>query len=68
MRLIVAAALCFAACTGGLVAACASNQAVAGQVYGAELKACVDQAKSLAESKACRAKVDERWAVDGGVE
>lgn len=40
--------------------------------YGAALLKCVDDAKTLAESKACRARVDAEWNVtqtatkDGG--
>lgn len=34
--------------------------------YGASLLRCVDEARTLAESKACRAAVDARWGVDGG--
>lgn len=34
--------------------------------YGASLLRCVDEAHSLAESKACRAKVDAAWGIDGG--
>jgi hypothetical protein len=39
------------------------ERAVAEGAYGAALLACVDEAKTLAESKACRAKVDEQWHV-----
>lgn len=38
-------------------------QAAAEGAYGAELLACVERAKTLAESKACRAVVDKRWGV-----
>jgi len=31
--------------------------------YGAALLRCVDKATTLAESKACRAKVDEEWHI-----
>lgn len=31
--------------------------------YGAALLRCVDNASSLAESKACRAKVNEAWGI-----
>ena len=39
--------------------------------YGAALLRCVDEARSLAESKSCRARVDAEWGVvqtgrDGG--
>ena len=56
----------------GLVA-CASPSAsrAAEAAYGAALLQCVDQAKTLQESKACRAKVDAEWGIvqrqkDGG--
>lgn len=46
-------------------------QAAAEGAYGAALLKCVDDAKTLAESKACRARVDAEWGVvqagkDGG--
>lgn len=46
-------------------------QAAAEGAYGASLLKCVDDAKTLAESKACRARVDAEWGVvqtgkDGG--
>lgn len=46
-------------------------QVAAEASYGAALLACVEEAKTLAESKACRAKVDAAWGVtqtatDGG--
>lgn len=46
-------------------------QIAAEGAYGAELLRCVDAAKTLAESKACRAVVDAKWGVvqtarDGG--
>lgn len=49
-------------------AAGCSGPAAAGAeaAYGASLLRCVDEAKTLAESKACRAAVDARWGVDGG--
>ncbi len=48
-----------------------AQQAAAEGAYGAALLRCVDEAETLAESKACRARVDEAWgitqtAVDGG--
>jgi hypothetical protein len=48
-----------------------SAQAAAEGAYGAALLKCVDDAKTLAESKACRARVDAEWGVvqyakDGG--
>lgn len=58
-------------CTG-----CSSPQPTAAQVaaegaYGAALLKCVDDAKTLQESKACRARVDAEWGItqtakDGG--
>jgi len=46
-------------------------QVAAEGAYGAALLRCVDEAKTLAESKACRARVDAAWeitqtATDGG--
>lgn len=46
-------------------------QAAAEGAYGASLLKCVDDAKTLAESKSCRARVDAEWNVvqagkDGG--
>lgn len=48
-----------------------SSPAAAEAAYGAALLRCVDEAKTLAESKACRARVDAEWritqtATDGG--
>ncbi|MCW5834507.1 MAG: hypothetical protein KIS78_19050 [Labilithrix sp.] len=48
-----------------------AQQAAAEGAYGAALLRCVDEAETLAESKACRARVDEQWgitqtATDGG--
>jgi hypothetical protein len=31
--------------------------------YGAALMRCVDEAKTLAESKSCRARVDAEWGI-----
>lgn len=48
---------------------CSSQQTAATTVesaYTAELVRCVDKAKTLAESKACRAEVDKAFGVDGG--
>jgi hypothetical protein len=56
----------------GIVAKCAGcspaakptpAQVAAEASYGAALLACVEQATTLAESKACRAKVDAAWNV-----
>lgn len=44
----------------------APAKAAAETAYGASLLRCVDQAATLAESKACRARVDAAWGVDGG--
>lgn len=41
----------------------AAAQNTAEAAYGAELIKCVDDAKTLAESKACRANVDAKWNV-----
>lgn len=44
---------------------CASAE----DAYRAELLRCVDKARTLPESKACRASVDARWGIsDGGVD
>lgn len=40
-----------------------SAQVAAEASYGAALLKCVDESKTLAESKACRAKVDAAWGV-----
>lgn len=50
------------------VESCKGSQPTEAQVateaaYGAALLKCVDEAKTLAESKACRAKVDEAWGI-----
>ena len=48
------------------VAGCA---AAAESTYTGQQLECVDRAKTLAESKACRAEVDRQWhIVDGGVQ
>lgn len=54
--------------TGGALVACSwlARPASAEATYGAALLKCVDDAKTLAESKACRARVDAAWGVDGG--
>jgi hypothetical protein len=57
-----------------LVAACAGaataqqKSAAADASYAADMLKCVDDATTLAESKACRAKVRSTWHADGGVE
>ena len=43
-----------------------AEQAAAEGAYGAALVDCVERASTLAESKACRARVDAAWGVDGG--
>ncbi|MBX3202324.1 MAG: hypothetical protein KF894_29620 [Labilithrix sp.] len=48
-----------------------AQQAAAEAAYGAALLRCVDEAGTLAESKACRARVDAEWGItqtasDGG--
>ncbi len=55
------------------VAGCASatpqeKAAAADAAFAAEQLACVQQATTLAESKACRAKVRAAWHLDGGTE
>lgn len=62
----------FAACLAG----CATPPATAARVaaegaYGAALLDCVEKSSTLAESKACRARVDAAWGItqtgkDGG--
>lgn len=62
---------------GVLAAAClgphgpTKEQMAAEATYGSMLLSCVEEAKTLAESKACRARVDAAWGVtstsrDGG--
>jgi hypothetical protein len=58
----------YALCLYVALIACSSPPPTEAQVateaaYGAALLKCVDEAKTLAESKACRAKVDEAWNV-----
>lgn len=50
----------FAACSGQSVEA---KQAEADSAYAVALLACTDDAGTLAESKACRARVDAQWGV-----
>ncbi len=60
MKYLIGAVLC---------AACHSTpppdakQLAAEGAYTGELVACVEQAKTLAESKACRAEVNKRWGI-----
>lgn len=59
----------FRFCTLVLLVGCAKpvplsqQQAAAEGVYGAALLKCVDDAKTLAESKACRARVNSEWGI-----
>jgi hypothetical protein len=59
----------YALCLYVVLVACASSpapsaaQVAAEGAYGAALLKCVDDATTLAESKACRAKVNEAWGV-----
>lgn len=55
---------------GAILADCAEppkqptvQQAAAEGAYTADLVACVEQANTLAESKACRAETNRRWGV-----
>ena len=50
----------FGACGGQSVEA---KQAEADSAYAVALLACTDDAGTLAESKACRARVDTQWGV-----
>lgn len=58
--LIVGACLLLAACGAPSTE---TKQAEAEGAYGAALMACVDDAGTLAASKACRARVDLAWGV-----
>ncbi len=50
-----------------LLAACASAPSTAVEsAYTAELLRCVDKAKTIQESHACRQSVDAAFSVDGG--
>jgi hypothetical protein len=40
-----------------------AQQAAAEAAYGAALVLCVEQANTLAESKACRAEVNRKWGI-----
>jgi len=42
---------------------CSATHASADAAYTAQQLACVDSATTLAESKACRAKVDLKWGI-----
>ena len=47
-----------------LLVGCAAAKKDAAEVtYDGQLIACVDRAQTLAESKACRAAVDEKWGI-----
>lgn len=56
-----------------MLAACAAaatpqqKNDAADATYAADMARCVDEATTLAESKACRANVRATWHVDGGV-
>lgn len=68
MKRTVALILCLYALGFTVTEGCKSPPPSEAQVateaaYGAALLKCVDEAKTLAESKACRAKVDEAWNV-----
>lgn len=58
-----------ALCLWALLFACQKQsapteaQAATEAAYGAALLKCVDEANTLAESKACRAKVDKAWGI-----
>jgi len=61
--------------SAAVVLACtpAATPAAAEAAFTADLLHCVDKAATLAESKACRAEVHQRWGIvetlrDGGVE
>lgn len=43
--------------------ACNPAHDIADTAYADELSACVDHAATLADSKACRAQVRERWGI-----
>ena len=55
--------LAFVVILGAFIACTPRTPAQAEAAYTAEQLRCVDLATTLAESKACRAKVDERWGV-----
>lgn len=55
--------LAFVVIMGALIACTPRTPAQAEALYTAEQLRCVDVATTLAESKACRAKVDARWGV-----
>lgn len=60
MRYLIGAALC-AACHNQPSPTAA--QVAAEGAYTGELVACVEAAKTLADSKACRAEVNKRWGI-----
>lgn len=49
--------------TFAVLGACSPVHDVADKAYGKEIDACVESAKTLAESKACRAQVNQRWGI-----
>lgn len=69
MRRTVALVLCLYALGFTVTEGCSTpptktqKEVAAEGAYGAELARCVDAAKTLAESKACRARVDAEWGV-----
>ena len=58
--------VCFCIALAQCLACAAAKPYAAEGAYTAALLDCVDQAKTLAASKACRAKVNADWSVDGG--
>ncbi len=52
-------------CTG-CAASPAEKAAAADSTYAVEQLACVERSATIEESRACRAKVRERWHVDAG--
>lgn len=76
MRRLVWPALIVLLGVGGLVmwmvslSGCPSpKEARSEAAYGAQLTACVEAAKTLEESKACRSHVDAQWGLlDGGAQ
>jgi hypothetical protein len=62
----VAASVAIVVGQGAFIACTPALHAAADGSYAAQLSACVDQAKTLAESKSCRARVDQAWGVEGG--
>lgn len=63
MNVSSAALLLCAAFELACVRPASSESAAAEAGYTAELMACVKQANTKAESRACRAEVDRRWGI-----